>query len=149
MGMRPELTSRRPKKESTLSPLGNQTLRGRICQDKNRFSSAVRPPIHTQDLQENSASPLDVPLLRIKFFWNLSSLLSWNHWCGISGARCEGVCMRDEIYLDEKLKWHWRFYATKEQIIACSNYGYDSRADCEASINILKASRNAPIELAH
>jgi uncharacterized protein len=48
-------------------------------------------------------------------------------------------------YKDTQLKWRWRLLATNHQIIAESGEGYNSEADCDHGISLVKSSYSAPV----
>lgn len=53
--------------------------------------------------------------------------------------------MKYVIYKDSVSQWRWRFSASNGRIIAVSSEAYINKADCLASINIVKSSANAQV----
>jgi len=51
------------------------------------------------------------------------------------------------MYKDFQGKWRWTYHAINGEAIAVSSESYNRRADCERSIDIMKASTYAPVWL--
>ena len=51
------------------------------------------------------------------------------------------------MYKDAANEWRWTYEAVNGRTIAVSSEGYNRRADCERSIEIMKASSNSPVWL--
>ncbi|MDX2104302.1 MAG: DUF1508 domain-containing protein [Alphaproteobacteria bacterium] len=49
------------------------------------------------------------------------------------------------MYKDARGEWRWSYEAGNGRTIAVSSEGYVHRADCERSIEIMKASFNSPV----
>lgn len=49
------------------------------------------------------------------------------------------------MYKDSQDKWRWSYEASNGKTIAVSSESYNRRADCERSIEIMKASSNSPV----
>jgi uncharacterized protein YegP (UPF0339 family) len=54
--------------------------------------------------------------------------------------------MKYKVYRDVAKNWRWRFVARNGEIIAVSSEGYKNRIDCLYAINLVKLSKDAPIE---
>jgi len=57
--------------------------------------------------------------------------------------------MRFEIYREDSPErdWRWRLVAVSGKNIAGSSTGYPERADCETSVELVKRSSGAPVEI--
>jgi uncharacterized protein YegP (UPF0339 family) len=53
--------------------------------------------------------------------------------------------MKFHIYKDNKGEWRWRLKAANGRIIADSGEGYSTEQECEADIDRVKSSKNAPV----
>lgn len=53
--------------------------------------------------------------------------------------------MKYTMYRDAQRLWRWRFQASNGKTIAVSSESYHNESDCLHSINLVKASRNAPV----
>lgn len=60
----------------------------------------------------------------------------------LDGERTMKYC----TYEDAKSEWRWRLKSANGNIIADSGEGYENKADCEASIELVKGSADAPVE---
>lgn len=49
------------------------------------------------------------------------------------------------MYKDNRGEWRWTYEASNGKTISVSSEGYVRRADCERSIEIMKASGSSPI----
>ena len=49
------------------------------------------------------------------------------------------------MYKDNRGEWRWTYEASNAETIAVSSEGYKRRADCECSIEIMKASKDSPV----
>ncbi|HLM67659.1 MAG TPA: DUF1508 domain-containing protein [Longimicrobium sp.] len=49
-------------------------------------------------------------------------------------------------YKDAKGEWRWRLKAANGEIIADSGEGYKNKSDCEAGIQLVKGSKDAPVK---
>lgn len=49
------------------------------------------------------------------------------------------------MYKDNRGEWRWTYEASNGKTISVSSEGYNRRADCERSIEIMKASANSPV----
>lgn len=49
------------------------------------------------------------------------------------------------MYKDARGEWRWSYEASNGLTIAVSSEGYKRRADCERSIEIMKASKDSPV----
>ncbi|WP_245314392.1 DUF1508 domain-containing protein [Rhizobium sp. R634] len=49
------------------------------------------------------------------------------------------------MYKDARNEWRWKYDASNAKTIAVSSEGYVKRADCERSIEIMKASYDSPV----
>lgn len=54
--------------------------------------------------------------------------------------------MTYHVYKDAAGEWRWRLVATNKRTIADSGEGYDNKRDCLAAIELVKDSRDAPVE---
>lgn len=54
--------------------------------------------------------------------------------------------MKYEIYQDNRQEYRWRLRATNGRIIADSAEGYVNKSDCLHAIDLVKDSKNAPVE---
>ena len=54
--------------------------------------------------------------------------------------------MTYHVYKDAAGEWRWRLVATNKQTIADSGEGYVDKRDCLAAIELVKNSRDAPVE---
>lgn len=53
---------------------------------------------------------------------------------------------RYRIYKDNAGEYRWRYVANNGNIIADSAEGYNSKADCQRGIQIMKGSSNDPTD---
>ena len=53
--------------------------------------------------------------------------------------------MKYVMYKDNGGYWRWTFYAANGEAIAVSSESYYNKSDCLHSINLVKASQNAPV----
>ena len=53
-----------------------------------------------------------------------------------------------ETYLDQQIKWRWRFYAVgNSEIIAVSSESYDEYRDCRYALDLVKKfAESAPVK---
>ncbi len=51
------------------------------------------------------------------------------------------------MYRDNRREWRWRFKATNGNTIGVSSEGYVDRRDCRRSVEIMKESTDAPVEV--
>ena len=51
------------------------------------------------------------------------------------------------MYKDARGEWRWTYEAVNGRTISVSSEGYKKRADCERSIEIMKASANSQVWL--
>ncbi|TBY04517.1 YegP family protein [Rhizobium laguerreae] len=51
------------------------------------------------------------------------------------------------MYKDARNEWRWKYDASNAKTIAVSSEGYVKRADCERSIEIMKASNGSLVWL--
>lgn len=49
------------------------------------------------------------------------------------------------IYRDNQSYWRWTLYASNHKVIAVSSESYVSKTDCQAALNLVKSSSNAPV----
>lgn len=49
------------------------------------------------------------------------------------------------MYKDSQGYWRWRLRAANNEIIAVSSESYYNKADCRHSIDLVKASKDAPV----
>ena len=49
------------------------------------------------------------------------------------------------IYKDSMGQWRWNLRDSNEYLIAVSGDGYPNKAECQRSIDFVKASGNAPV----
>jgi uncharacterized protein len=49
------------------------------------------------------------------------------------------------MYKDNQQKWRWTYYAVNGEEIAVSSESYNRRADCQRSVEIMKASANTQV----
>jgi uncharacterized protein YegP (UPF0339 family) len=49
------------------------------------------------------------------------------------------------MYKDARNEWRWSYEASNGLTIAVSSESYKRRADCERSIEIMKASKDSPV----
>lgn len=54
--------------------------------------------------------------------------------------------MRFRIYQDSKGEWRWRLVSESGRVIADASQSYDSRSECLADIEQVKASAGALVE---
>lgn len=54
--------------------------------------------------------------------------------------------MHYEVYKDTAGEWRWRLRAANNKIIANSGEGYANRTDCLSAIDLVKSSKDAPVE---
>jgi uncharacterized protein len=50
-----------------------------------------------------------------------------------------------EKYRDTQMQWRWRLVASNHKTIADSGEGYNSEADCDHGISLVKSSYSAPV----
>ena len=51
-------------------------------------------------------------------------------------------------YRDAASQWRWQLKAANGRIIANSGEGYHNESDCDAAIQLVKSSANAPVRTA-
>jgi uncharacterized protein YegP (UPF0339 family) len=49
------------------------------------------------------------------------------------------------MYRDTQNYWRWELLAANNRTIAVSSESYYNQSDCEAAINLVKSSYNAPV----
>ena len=54
--------------------------------------------------------------------------------------------MEYRIYKDTSGYYRWTLYAANNRKIADSGEGYNNKADCQAGINLVKSSKDAPVK---
>jgi uncharacterized protein YegP (UPF0339 family) len=54
--------------------------------------------------------------------------------------------MKYKVYKDKAGEWRWRLVAANGRTVADSGEGYHNKADCLAGIELVKGSKNAPVE---
>jgi uncharacterized protein YegP (UPF0339 family) len=50
------------------------------------------------------------------------------------------------IYKDDKKQYRWRYKSNNGDIIADSGESYINKSDCKRGIDIMKASRDVPVD---
>lgn len=53
--------------------------------------------------------------------------------------------MKYELYKDKRGEWRWRLKARNGEQIACSGEGYKNKTDCIHAMDLVKASKDAPM----
>jgi uncharacterized protein YegP (UPF0339 family) len=54
--------------------------------------------------------------------------------------------MRYKVYKDRSGEWRWRLVAANGNTLADSGEGYRNKQDCLAGIELVKGSKDAPVE---
>lgn len=54
--------------------------------------------------------------------------------------------MKYKVYKDAKGEWRWRLVAANGNSIANSGEGYKNKVDCLHGIELVKGSKDAPVE---
>ena len=52
-----------------------------------------------------------------------------------------------QMYKDKRGEWRWRFRSSNGRIIATASESYKNKADCQNSIDLLKKSSRAKVEI--
>jgi uncharacterized protein YegP (UPF0339 family) len=66
--------------------------------------------------------------------------------CGNLTVEEQKMADKYSIYKDAAGQYRWRYRAGNGKMIADSGEGYYNKADCINGINIMKASRDVPVE---
>lgn len=54
--------------------------------------------------------------------------------------------MKYKVYKDKKGEWRWRLVAANGNTLADSGEGYRNKADCLHGIELVKGSKDSPVE---
>jgi uncharacterized protein YegP (UPF0339 family) len=54
--------------------------------------------------------------------------------------------MKYKVYKDRSGGWRWRLVAANGRTVADSGQGYANKQDCMAGIELVKGSKDAPVE---
>jgi len=67
---------------------------------------------------------------------------------GVSARGKGSVSMVYVMYKDAKGEWRWRLWAAnRSDVLADSGEGYKNKADCLHAINLVKNSKDAPVQI--